>query len=250
MKFNEKKSGLIILDNKKFKKTESIKNIPILSDYKYLGYEINRKNNLTTFLKRIRKKVFTIIPKIKFVTDKLSLHKKRLILKTLIISNFDYIGPVIMLAKQKEVEKIKATIRKAIRIIFQLGPNVKNEIVEKFVSPNWEIIWGRKLLMIKNKWANIGIKLNSIDNNIINEKIFNFNNENEFNLKNINNKIIDILNIFNRAPCNKHENKFLNTNHLKEEHSIYVDYDLIIELIYNNNNNEILKLYSNLKNLV
>ena len=76
MKFNEKKSGLIILDNKKFKTAKSVGSIPIVPDYKYLGYEINRKSNLTTFLKRIRKKIFTIIPKIKFVTDKLSLHKK------------------------------------------------------------------------------------------------------------------------------------------------------------------------------
>ena len=64
-------------------------------------------------------------------------------MKTLIISNFDYIGPVIMLSEQKEVEKMKSTIRKATRIIFQLGPNVKNEIVEKLVSLNREEVWGR-----------------------------------------------------------------------------------------------------------
>lgn len=42
MKFNEKKSGLIILDKNKFKNVTQIKNIPIVADYKYLGYEINR----------------------------------------------------------------------------------------------------------------------------------------------------------------------------------------------------------------
>ena len=243
MTFNEKKSGLIILDNKKFKNINSIKNIPIITDYKYLGYEINRNSNLNTFLKRIWKKIFTIIPKIKFVTDKLSLHKKWLILKTLIISNFDYIGPVIMLAKQKEVDKVKATIRKAIRIIFKLGPNVKNEIVEKIVSPNRELIWGRRLLMIKSNWSKYGVELNSIDNNIINNKMSYYNNENEFNLKNINDNIIDILNMFNRASCNKHENKFLNTKHLLEEHKIYIDYDYIIDLIYNEENNKIKELF-------
>ena len=70
-------------------------------------------------------------------------------MKTLMISNFDYIGAVIMLSEQKEVEQMKSTIRKATRIIFQLGPNVKNEIVEKLVSPNREEVWGRRLLMIK-----------------------------------------------------------------------------------------------------
>ena len=148
-----------------------------------------------------------------------------------------------MLAKQKEVDKVKATIRKAIRIIFKLGPNVKNEIVEKIVSPNREFIWGKRLLMIKNKWANDGVELNSIDNNIINNKMSYFNNEIEFNLKNINDNFIDILNMFNRAPCNKHENKFLNTNHLLEEHDIFVDYNYIINLIYNEENNKIKELF-------
>ena len=89
-------------------------------------------------------------------------------MKTLIISNFDYIGPVIMLSEQKEVDKMKSTIRKATRIIFQLGPNVKNEIVEKLVSPNREEVWGRRLLMIKQNWKNKGVDLNSIDKKIIN----------------------------------------------------------------------------------
>ena len=155
-----------------------------------------------------------------------------------------------MLAKQKEVEKVKATIRKAIRIIFQLGPNVKNEIVEKIVSPNREKIWSRRLILIKKQWVNNGINLNSINNDIINEKITNYNNENEFNLKNIDNKIIDVLNKFNRAPCKEHENKFLNTNHLFKEHSISIDYRMISELIYNNNNYEIRNLYYILKNLI
>ena len=63
-------------------------------------------------------------------------------------------------------------------------------------------------------------------------------------------EIIDVLNIFNRAPCKEHENKFLNTNHLFEEHSINIDYRMISELIYNNNNNEIKNLYYILKNLI
>lgn len=172
-------------------------------------------------------------------------------MKTLIISNFDYIGPVIMLSEQKEVEKMKSTIRKATRIIFQLGPNVKNEIVEKLVSPNREEVWGRRLLMIKQKWKNKGVDLNSIDKKIIDQKIFKYdNNNNEFNLKNINKNIIDILNMFNRAPCNKHENTFLNTNHLYEDHSINLDYDIITNLIYNNDNKKISEIYLKLKDLV
>ena len=49
--------------------------------------------------------------------------------------------------------------------------------------------------------------------------------------------------MFNRASCNKHENKFLNTKHLLEEHKIYIDYDYIIELIYNEENNKIKELF-------
>ena len=251
MKFNEKKSGLIILNNKKFKNLSNIKNIPLVNDYRYLGYEINRKCNLVTFMKWIRKKVFTIIPKIKFATDKLSLHKKRLILKTLIISNFDYIGPLIMLANQKEVNKIKATIWKATRMIFQLGPNVKNEIVEQLVSPNREKVWGRRTLKIKNNWTTKDVNLNTVKEETILTKMNNIGESNkEFNLKDINPKIIDLLNIYNWAACNEHENKFLNNEHLLEQHNINLDYKIIESLINNKDNTEISRLYVKLKELV
>ena len=97
--------------------------------------------------------------------------------------------------------------------------------------------------MIKSNWSKYGVELNSIDNNIIKNKMSYFNNENEFNLKNINDNIIDILNMFNRASCNKHENKFLNTKHLLEEHKIYIDYNYITDLIYNEENNKIKELF-------
>ena len=251
MKFNEKKSGLIILNNKKFKNLSNIKNIPLVNDYRYLGYEINRKCNLVTFMKWIRKKVFTIIPKIKFATDKLSLHKSLPVIKTLIISNFDYIGPLIMLANQKEVNKIKATIWKATRMIFQLGPNVKNEIVEQLVSPNREKVWGRRILKIKNNWTTKDVNLNTVKEETILTKMNNMGESNkEFNLKDINPKIIDLLNIYNWAPCNEHENKFLNNEHLLEQHNINLDYKIIESLINNKDNTEISRLYVKLKELV
>ena len=98
---------------------------------------------------------------------------------------------------------------------------------------------------------NKGVDLNSIDKKIIGQKIFKYdNNNNEFNLKNINKNIIDILNIFKRASCNKDENTFLNTNHLYEDHSINLDYDIITNLIYNNDNKKISEIYLKLKDLI
>lgn len=102
-----------------------------------------------------------------------------------------------MLAKKREVDKVKSTIRKAVRIIFSLGPNVKNCIVEKLVSPNREYLWGKRLIQIKERWAMDNIYLNTIKNEEIYEKINASDCQNEVNLKFMNEKIIDVLNIFN-----------------------------------------------------
>ena len=83
-------------------------------------------------------------------------------------------------------------------MIFQLGPNVKNEIVEQLVSPNREKVWGRRILKIKNNWTTKDVNLNTVKEETILTKMNNIGESNkEFNLKDINPKIIDLLNIYN-----------------------------------------------------
>ena len=70
--------------------------LPYLDDYKYLGMIVNRFNNLDAQLRVTRRKVFTVLNRIRFLTGDFSLFKKRLLLKSLVIPHVEQIGPIAM----------------------------------------------------------------------------------------------------------------------------------------------------------
>ena len=66
------------------------------------------------------------------------------------------------------------------------------------MSPNREKVWGRRILKIKNSWTTKDVNLNTVKEETILTKMNNIGESNkEFNLKDINPKMIDLLNIYN-----------------------------------------------------
>ena len=230
---------------------KTLKGIPIVNSYTYLGFEFDKKGSLDKFIKRIRKKTFAIAAKIKQVTDKMPLYKRAILVKVLKVSNFDYIGPIILLANKGEILRIRRTIRRLTRMILGLGFNTKNGIVERIVSPYRETLWLRRLKKICKNWDDKGININAIKSKIpeiekdleslLQDEIIP--NE-EINLRDIDKKIIDICNIFNRSECSTHKGKYLNTKHLEEEHGVKFSYEDIYDMLSKKDNKRITEAYN------
>ena len=57
------------------------------------------------------------------------------------------------MGKKSDLEKFKAFMRRYTRVIFGLGHNVKCKLVDLLVDVNRENVWKRRLIKIKNDWA-------------------------------------------------------------------------------------------------
>ena len=63
---------------------------------------MTRSNNLNSQLKRTRRKIFMILNRLKILSKDISLHKKRLLLKSLVMPHADMLGPIDLLLGGKE----------------------------------------------------------------------------------------------------------------------------------------------------
>ena len=235
-----KKCGII--EFKRMKKSrqigEELNGVPNCTNigYQYLGVKITRKFNYEDYIKGKRLKVWGIVSRIRKYVEGWSLNKKRLIVKSLIQPHLDYIGMLLQMGTEKEMEKFKASMRRFIRVIFGLGFNVKCKMVDLLVDVNREKIWLRRLRKIRDDWKEMaGFNWCSI-NKICDEanevhcrelkvKEYNFEHQKQ---------MIEIFNKFNRAFCKCHPERRLSTSHLKESHNIIMDYELIEESLKKN----------------
>ena len=80
---SDPKSAVVKLARKNVKQDNPRlwKPLPYLDEYKYLGTVVNRFNNLDAQLRMTRRKVFTVLNRIRFLTNEMPLFKKRLLLK-------------------------------------------------------------------------------------------------------------------------------------------------------------------------
>lgn len=99
MIINKTKSGIVKIGQKKLllKDQKGILGYPVVEKYKYLGLDFKTTSNINDHMKRIRKKVFAILFKLKPATRNLNSHQKRLILKVLVAPHLDYIGTIALL---------------------------------------------------------------------------------------------------------------------------------------------------------
>ena len=237
-KLNPKKCGIIELgvQRRNRKIPEEVENIPNCTDigYKYLGVHLTKNQSYEAYMLEKRKKLWSLVSKVKRYTADWELSKKRLIIKSQILPHLDYIGMILQLGNSKDMEKFKASMRRFARVILGLGFNVKNDMVNLMVDVNRENLWIRRLKKIKNDWEKMaGYQWPEVDS-ICNKEEYKI--KKEIDLKKIpiekQRDIIEILNKFNRAYCKNHKNKRLSTSHLKE-HDIELDYDKIEKAIIN-----------------
>ena len=102
-----KKSAVVKLSrkNKKLDDERFWDPLPHQEEYKYLGTVITRSNNLNSQLRKTLRKVFMILNRLKILSKDISLNKKCLLLKSLVMPDADMLGPIALLfgGKQKKV---------------------------------------------------------------------------------------------------------------------------------------------------
>lgn len=105
MKINKQKSGIVEVGRRKLHNIgEDIRGYKFVKSYKYLGVDLEGKNNLDNHFRRVRRRVFMILSKIRIFSEKMNLHKKRILVKTLIIPHIDYIGAISILNGKRSIE--------------------------------------------------------------------------------------------------------------------------------------------------
>ena len=111
-----------------------------------------------------RMKVWGIVSRIRRFTEGWNLNKKRLIVKSLVLPHLDYIGMLLLMGNDKEMERFKASMRRFIRVIMSLGYNVKCKMVDILVDVNRERIWLRRLKKIRDDWKEMAnFKWHTVD---------------------------------------------------------------------------------------
>ena len=222
--------------------------IPWQESYKYLGTLVTRANNLDAQLRVTRRKIFTVLSRVKQVSNEMSLHKRRLLFKSLVLPHIDAQGPIAMIMKKPdpkyilkkgkytkpvvtEVEKLFVLTRRAIRIIMGLGRNVDNKFVDLFFSYDRRILWKARLLKVLDNWKTKGLSWN---NQWLNETIAEELpvTEKEIELKLWGDEIITVLNLFYRGI--DEEDRRLSETRLKYL-GIYLNKFDIIKAIRENN---------------
>lgn len=234
MKINKAKCGIIQL-NKKGRKAAQQQEIfggyPLVKSYKYLGIETEGIDSTLTYMRRIRRKVFTILSKVKPITEKMDWHKRRLILKTLVTPHVDYVGALAVVIGGSAIEKTRTLLRRATRIIFGLGPNTKNEVIEELYNTNRVKRWTERLVDILNRWKEKGMEwqlgTKMVESASLSEEVQDVTIEND--LRQIPFELSSVINIYNRGVCQEHK-RHLTTEHLKV-HNIEVNYEIIIKMI-------------------
>ena len=178
----------------------------------------------------------------------MSLHKRRLLFKSLIVPHIDALGPIALIMRKpepkyilkkdkytkeavSEVEKLFVLTRRAIRVIMGLGRNVDNKFVDLFFTYDRRLLWKARLLKVLDNWKIKGLSWNNrwLDDTL-NEKLPETGKE--IDLKLWGDEIITVLNLFNRGI--DEEGKRLSETRLKQL-GIHLNKFDIIKAIRENN---------------
>lgn len=248
MKINREKSGIIEMCRRKtFEIGDNIKGYKFLKSYKYLGVDLEGKNNMNNHFRRIRKKVFMILSKIRMVTEKMSFHKRRILIRTLVVPHIDYIGAMALLNGKRATEQAMVLSRRATRVVYGLGYNTKCIVINTIQNSDRRYKWKERLNKIIEKWKDKEIEWQY--GNTILEEDNEYPQESEICIKELDPGVIDIINIFNRTKCTEH-NTYLGEYHLEHGHNLKISYESIIEMIRSKNNRMIKELSTQIKALI
>ena len=132
MQLNRSKSGIL---TKRIPVGTTIKNIPVCKDYKYLGVLIDSNLGTGAHLKYLRLIAYRGCIMIRRMTAHNTLHHRVIMMKMLILPIIDYARPATASTIYKSHEnQLQAIRRKCMRLGLGLGYNVKNDIVNSFIS--------------------------------------------------------------------------------------------------------------------
>lgn len=85
-------------------------------------------------------------------------NKRRLILKTLVTPHVDYVGALAVIIGGSAIEKTRTLLRRATRVIFGLGPNTKNDVIEELYNTDRVSRWTGRLVDILSRWKAKGME--------------------------------------------------------------------------------------------
>ena len=146
---NSAKTKHLCISNKKH-----LSNISILKDqtklgnvntYDYLGFSIDRKLTMSTYLDKIIKKVSYKIHTLSIVRRYISQKTSSLVYKVMIMPHFDYVDFVIDSATKCKTDRLERLHKRAIRIIeYAVNPILKIPLEELYVKYNLTSLYQRR----------------------------------------------------------------------------------------------------------
>lgn len=188
----------------KYQSDHKILNIPFVSEYKYLGVQLNRHMNLTAHLKIINQKNMITLGRIRNGITAASCQVKLLLIQSLLLHHHHhYVGPICRVLKHTQVELLIQNWRRTIRMALGLGRTTPNRIIDAILSPP------------RSQWLAIDDQASPVSK-----------------AKNLNMNIIAAINILNRGKCKEHSAR-MTTEHLREHHGVELTTDMIIAAIDN-----------------
>ena len=102
-----------------------------------------------------------MLNRIRFLTGEMSLYKKRLLLKSLVIPHVDQLGPIALIFGDKECKKLFVLMRRASRVIFGLGPNVDDDFVNLLYNFDRRKVWLATIEKVLSNWESKNLKFNN-----------------------------------------------------------------------------------------
>ena len=199
-----------------FNSIKGIHRIPNTDKYKYLGIVMSYNGMLDAQLDTVRRTSIAIAARISGTTK---IAKSACILyKMLVLSYIRYSMTAVHHSKdsQTNISKLRMISRISARIAMRLGGNTKNKIVERISGID-------KAFSKPAPATTLPQPL-------------------------INNDIIELMNLFNRAVCDDH-GKRMSTNHLEGHHNTILAYDDILTYIEKGNSEEIKRTLITLQGL-
>lgn len=153
------------------------------------------------------------------------------------VPQVDYFGPLALTLGARALETTQTLLRRSIRVILGLGPNIKNLVIETFLDTNRHNAWRRRLNQIAERWESKGIHI-GVDRTEIQQSGLREPNKWIDSLPQEETR--NIINLYNRGKCRSH-NKHLTTQHLAD-HSIELDYSILLALLKSQQTQKIVEI--------
>ena len=131
MSLNEKKSGILIMDDrtKTYSETQSIMGIPVVESYKYLGVWLNKDFGMKENIESIKKKTGFIKSRLGFLFSKNSLKFRRNCFEIFVSPLFLNLIGIYFYSRTPEKTKIKNLWKKCLKKFLGLRINTDDKII-------------------------------------------------------------------------------------------------------------------------